>query len=84
MDAATVTQEAKEMFAVGGAAMAIKPGEHTTLHYTCDIQEDGRVLTMYGHRHAHNVRFSSWRTRDGVQDLVYQGFNWQEPMVLSP
>ena len=83
IDGANVTREAKEMFAVGGAGMAIKPGEHTTLHYTCDIQEDGRVLTMYGHRHAHNVRFSSWRTRDGVQDLVYQGFNWQEPMVLE-
>jgi hypothetical protein len=83
VDAATVTQEAKEMFAVGGFAMAIKPGEHTTLHYTCDVQQDGRVLTMYGHRHAHNVRFTSWRTRGGQQDLVYQGFNWQDPMVLE-
>lgn len=83
VDGSTVTREAKEMFAVGGFAMAIKPGEHKTLHYTCDVQEDGRVLTMYGHRHAHNVRFSSWRTRGGQQDLVYEGFDWKEPMVLE-
>ncbi|HVU03598.1 MAG TPA: hypothetical protein VHE30_17690 [Polyangiaceae bacterium] len=78
-----VTQEAKEMFAVGGFLMSINPGEHTTLHYTCDVTEDGRILTAYGHRHAHNVRFDAWRTRNGAKESIYEGFDWAEPMVLE-
>ena len=83
VDPNEVTQQATEMFAVGGYAMAVAPGEHPTLHYTCPVSEDGRVLEMYGHRHAHNVRFSAWRTRGDQRDLVYDGFNWKDPLVLE-
>jgi len=83
VDPATVTQEAQEMFAVGGFLMSISPGQHTTLTYTCPVQQDGRILTAYGHRHAHNVRFDAWRTRGDQKDSIYEGFNWAEPMVLE-
>jgi len=77
-----VTQEAKEMFlwAQGGT---VQPGQTAVVHGTKAIDTDGRVLTMYGHRHSNNVRFSAWRVRDGVSELVYEDYNWEEPAVFE-
>ena len=41
------------------------------------------MLWFYGHRHANNQRFSAWRVRGGQRDLFYEGYNWEEPMVLE-
>jgi hypothetical protein len=32
----------------------------TILNYKCDVQDDSRIITMNGHRHAHTDRFSIW------------------------
>jgi hypothetical protein len=84
VDPATVTQQAKEMFANGGLGMNVPAGAHTVLGpYSCAISQPGRVLTMYGHRHANAPRFSAWRVRGGVRELVYESLDWAEPMVLE-
>ena len=82
VDAATVTQEAKEMFlwAQGGT---VQPGQTAVVRGSKAIDTDGRVLTMYGHRHSNNVRFSVWRVRNGVSELVYEDYNWEEPAVFE-
>jgi hypothetical protein len=81
VDPATVTQQTNEMFAFG--VLAIQPNTHPTLNYKATVTQDGRILDMYGHRHAHNVRFSVWRNRGAQRDLVYDGFDWAEPLVLE-
>jgi hypothetical protein len=82
VDAATVTQEAREMFlwAQGGT---VQPGQTAVVRGTKAIDTDGRVLTMYGHRHSNNVRFSVWRVRNGESMLVYEDYNWEEPAVFE-
>jgi hypothetical protein len=83
-DPALVKEQAKEMFAMGGLAMAISPGQHTTLGpYSCGVTQPGRVLTMYGHYHANTVRFSAWRTRGGQRELVLEDYDWHEPLALE-
>jgi hypothetical protein len=86
-DASEVTEPAEEMFQTGGIAgttFAIQPHQDTVLGpYKCTIQNDGRMLWMYGHRHANNVRFSTWRNRGSQRDVIYEASNWEEPLVLE-
>jgi hypothetical protein len=43
----------------------------------------GRMLWFYGHRHANNTRFSTWRVRGGQRDLVYDAYHWEETLLLE-
>ena len=79
-----VTQQTREMFSMGGLGMYILPGEHTILGpYTCPVTEPGRILTMYGHRHASTSRFTAWRQRDGELELIYESLDWLVPLVVE-
>lgn len=82
VDAAEVTQEAKEMF-LWAQGPPVEPGAVTTVKGKRVITEPGRVLTMYGHRHSNNTRFSAYRTRADVRELVYDDYDWAEPGVLE-
>jgi hypothetical protein len=82
VDADSVTQQANEMFLwVQGSA--VEPGSSETVIGTWDITAPGRVLTMYGHRHSNNVRFSAYRTRGENRELVLEDYDWEEPTVLE-
>jgi hypothetical protein len=80
-DAKDVTEPANEMYSF--APIDIPAGEHVILHGECPITQAGRVLSHYGHRHANNLRFSTWRKRAGKSDLVYEDYNWEEPLTLE-
>lgn len=83
-DPAEVTEPAEQIFEIGDATFAIQPNEETTLGpYTCEIENDGRMLWLYGHRHANNERFTVWRTRGTQRDLIYEGYDWEEPLLLE-
>ena len=84
VDPDTVTQPASQLFHLGDPTFAIQPGEETTLGpYTCDIPSDGRMLWFYGHRHANNLRFTAWRVRGSQRDLFYEGYDWEDVLVLE-
>jgi hypothetical protein len=84
---AEVKEKSVEMFAMGGLAMNIQPGEHVVLgengKFSCQVTTAGRVLSLYGHRHASTLRFSAWRKRNGVRELVYEDYDWHDPLVLE-
>jgi len=83
-DAADVTEPAIQWFKTGSVTFAIAPGDDTILGpFSCNITQPGRLLWLYGHRHANNVRFSTWRVRGGQRDLIYEGLFWEEPIVLE-
>jgi len=83
-DEADVTEPVNEMFATGSVTFAIQPHEDTMLGpFSCNVTGSGRMLWMYGHRHANNVRFSAWRMRGGMRDVIYEAKNWEEPLVLE-
>ena len=80
-DAKDVTEPAKELFAL--VPMNVAPGQHVLLSGTCPIRETGHILTLYGHRHANNLRFAVWRERAGKRDLVLDDYNWEEPALFQ-
>jgi hypothetical protein len=79
---APVTQEAKEVF-LWAQGTTILPGSRATVVGKKTINEAGRILTLYGHRHSNNVRFSAYRVRDGNRELVYEDYEWEEPAVFE-
>jgi len=80
-DAADVTEPASEVFSM--LPINISPGRHVVLSGDCSINGTGRLLTLYGHRHANNLRFSAWRERGGMRDLVFEDYDWEEPTVME-
>jgi hypothetical protein len=63
--------------------MNVPPGQHLLIHGSCPITQTGRALTLYGHRHANNKRFSIWHVRGGERDLVFEDYDWEHPAVLE-
>jgi len=79
-----VTEPATEWFNMGSTSFAVQPHTATTLGpYTCTIQGDGRLLWLYGHRHANNVRFTVTRVRGTQRDVIYDANKWEEPLLLE-
>jgi hypothetical protein len=83
-DAAQVTQPAIEWFKIGSASISIPPHTMTTLGpYSCTVAGAGRLLWLYGHRHANNTRFTVNRIRGAQRDLIYDADKWDEPLLLE-
>lgn len=83
-DPADVTEPVEEMAHAGDTAFAIEPRADTMLGpFRCAVMGAGRMLWVYGHRHANNVRFSAWRVRDDTRLLFYEAFDWADPLLLE-
>jgi hypothetical protein len=80
-DPAEVTEPAAEVFS--GLPINIAPNRHVVLSGSCPVTGSGRLLTLYGHRHANNLRFSAFVERAGMRELVFEDFDWEEPTVLE-
>jgi hypothetical protein len=79
-----VTEPAIPWFKTGSVSFAIQPRQSTTLGpYTCTVDRDGRLLWLYGHRHANNVRFNVVRVRGAQRDVIYDAYHWEEPLLLE-
>ena len=78
-----VTEPVNEVFVIAPMG-AIAPSQEIVTRGSCSVGGGkGRMLWMYGHRHASTDRFTVWRNRAGKKDLVYQGYSWEEPLVLD-
>jgi hypothetical protein len=43
------------------------------------VENDSRIITMNGHRHAHTDRFSVWvKKPSGDEVRAYESFNWED------
>jgi hypothetical protein len=81
-DASTVTEPANVIFT--GVPVNIPPGRHVVLSSDCTVRGSGRILRLFGHKHANNVRWSSYRVRGGQKDLLFEDYeHWEEPLVLE-
>jgi hypothetical protein len=80
-DPKDVTQPAIELFSV--TPMNVAPGTHVLIHSDCSITQPGRIITLYGHRHANNLRFAAWRTRGSQKDLIFDDYDWLDPLILE-
>jgi hypothetical protein len=82
VDADKVTEPATEMFSMTGVTAAVAHS-HVVVGAECPISRAGRVLSMYGHRHLNNIRFSAWRVRGGQRDLLMEDYDPEHPAVLD-
>lgn len=83
-DARAVKEPVEEMALPGDTEFAIEPRADTMLGpFRCAVVGAGRMLWMYGHRHANNVRFSAWRLRGESRVAIYEAFHWADPLLLE-
>lgn len=81
-DASTVKERATALFS--GAPINVQPGTHVVISADCPIQGSGRLLRLFGHKHANNVRWSTYRIRGAQRDLLFEDYeNWEEPLILE-
>jgi hypothetical protein len=74
------------------ATLNVPAGSIQDLHYSWDITEPVRIVTVFGHRHAWTTNFSSWIVKSGGDlEILYQSYNWlDEPtyrydsMTMNP
>jgi hypothetical protein len=74
------------------ALLNVPAGTAQDLHYSWDITQPVRVLTVFGHRHAWTTNFSSWVEKPGGENqIIYQSYDWfDEPtyrydsMTMNP
>jgi hypothetical protein len=78
-DPKDVTEPALEVFSMLG--MGIPPGTKVVKAGSCRVNGTGRMLSVYGHVHANNRRFSAWRTRGGQKTLLHEAYDWEHPTV---
>jgi hypothetical protein len=81
-DASTVKRPTTEVWSPTGVTAAVAHS-HVVVGASCAVPGDGRLLTLYGHRHMSNVRFSAWRNRGGMKDLILEDYDPKHPEVLE-
>jgi hypothetical protein len=81
-DPATVKQTAKSVFSMTGVSAAVAHS-HVVVGASCAVTGSGHVLTLSGHRHLNNVRFSIWHTSGGQKTLVLDDYDSEHPASLE-
>jgi hypothetical protein len=81
-DPATVKEPALEVFSMTGVTAATA-GKHVVVGASCPITQTGRLLSVYGHRHYNNMRFTAWRVRGSKKDMIYDDYDAVHPGVLE-
>jgi hypothetical protein len=75
VDESEVTQRAKSVTIFGGPFAGIPPHSQKVLKAETTISGgDGRIINMFGHRHAATDRFAVWKN----DALVYDSWHWDE------
>jgi hypothetical protein len=91
VDPAKVTETTTLLYDPGSISDIIQPHQDVVMGpwgcdmgpWGCDIQGEGRLLNMFGHVHANDVRFSAWRVRGGMRELIYESYAWEHPLWLE-
>jgi len=84
VDPADYTGTTTLLYDPGNIRDTVAPGADVVLGpYGCDVESPGRLISMFGHVHANDVRFSAWRVRDGKRELFYESYDWEHPLFLE-
>ena len=79
VDEAEVTQHASTVTVTAGPFQGIPPHSQKVLTTTTTVKGDGRIINLFGHRHAATDRFAVWKN----DALVYDSWNWQESVAYD-
>jgi hypothetical protein len=78
IDEKDITQKTSGV-TINAPVVAIAPGEQQVITTTSTTQGDGRIVTLFGHRHAHTERFAAWLN----DKLIYDSWDWVESRVFN-
>jgi len=79
VDEAEVTQKTTPIFLTAGPFSGIPPHSQTVLKTSGAVKGDGRIVNLFGHRHAATDRFAVWKN----EGLVYDSWNWEESIAFD-
>ena len=83
-DPAKVTTMTDTIAHIGGLGLALPPGASTTKGGTQSAPADMRIVNLFGHYHAHTVRFSTWKIdANNQKTLVYESYDYHEPGEMN-
>lgn len=53
------------------------PGQTVDIHASWRLNQDMRLIQLFGHRHVWTSNFSAWVEKpDGSEEILYQSFDW--------
>jgi hypothetical protein len=79
VDEADVTQKTSSVTLSAGPYVGIAPHTKQVLKATANITGTGRIIDMFGHRHAATDRFAVWKN----DELVYDSWHWDESVAYD-
>ncbi len=79
VDQADVTQKSNTVSVTAGPFQGIPPHTQKVLTTTTTISGMGRIIDLFGHRHAATERFAVWKNAD----LVYDSWKWDESVAFD-
>ena len=79
MDESEVTQRSSGVMIVAGPWEGIPPRTQKVLTASATVNGEGRIISLFGHRHAWTTRFAVWRN----DLLVYDSWDWQDSVVFD-
>jgi hypothetical protein len=81
VDQAQVTGIRGNVFLAGGLGFQITPGTKQTYQYACSPQYPTRIISLAAHMHAHTTRLSMWKVTAGQPTLIYESYDWANPIA---
>jgi hypothetical protein len=79
IDASAVTQTTGGIGMIGAFGLNLPPGQDTVLMYESAAPSDGRIIQIFGHRHAWTPRLAAWLN----DTLIYDSWDWKESVTFN-
>jgi hypothetical protein len=79
VDEAEVTQKTESVVITAGPWQGIPPHTQKVLTAETEVKGEGRIINLFGHRHAWTDRFAV-RHND---ELIYDSWDWEESVVFE-
>ena len=73
-----ITQKSSGVM-VNALFSGIPPGAKQVLTTTTTTSGDGRIISLFGHRHSHTERFAAWLN----DQLIYDSWDWVESRMFN-
>jgi hypothetical protein len=74
-----VTQRGQGVAVFAGPFAGIPPGTREVVTATTTVNGEGRILSLFGHRHAATERFAAFLN----DELIYDSWDWVESRVFN-
>jgi len=79
IDQKEITQKTSGVSVTAGPWMPIPAHTKQSLTATATVDGEGRIISLFGHRHAATERFSAWLN----DELIYDSWDWVESRLFN-